>query len=307
MYVKNTEGKNLDYNYDYKQVFAHEPKRTHGMPEYVIVTEFWKSEEMVRRVGLEILLHLRTFGFATRDTLAAMLEAKGLDAGLLDVILDDYSKRYLINYFILARYDMGEIPDDALRFYCLDNGGVYILNHFSTTDSMSWLSSDNLRSVELVTKYMATGYFYSALAKLKGKNLTDFDALYNASIGRRAIRFSGRFAVMNGFTRIPYILEIVRDFDLPAIWAKKCSEQIGPYSREKHWKKDFENEPTYVLVCQTNETALEAAEILQRQIGEANIRIVLDAFLRGDSSAVYDYDGEKKALVGPSDALFTKA
>lgn len=306
MYVKNTEAKTLSYNYDYKQVFEHEPKKTHGMPEYVIVTDFWKSEDMVRRVGLEILLYLRTFGFATRDMLEAMLEAKGLDAGLLGCVLDDYTKKYLINFFILAKYDMGEIPDDALRFYCLDNGGVHILTHFSTTDSMSWLSSDNLRSVELVTKYMATGYFYSALTKLKGKNLTDFDALYNASIGRRAIRFSGRFTLLNGFTRIPYILEIVRDFDIPGIWSKKCSEQIGPYSREKHWKKDFEGEPTYVLVCQTRETALEAAEILQRQVGEASIRIVLDDFLHGDASAVYDYDGEEKALIAPSDTLFTK-
>lgn len=305
MYIKNTEGKSLSYNYDYKQVFAREPKRSHGLPEYVIVTEFWKSDEASRRVGIEILLYLRTFGFATRDMLAAMLEVKGLDTSVLDGVLFDYANKYLVNYFILAQYDMGEIPEDAEKFYCLDSSGIHVLTHFSSLDSVSWLSTDCLRSVELITKYVATGYFNTALAKLKGKNLIDFDALYNAYIGRRNIRFSGRFSLMNGYTSIPYVLEVVRDFDLPGIWEKKCIDQIGPYAREKYWARDFGDEPTYVLVCETEDVALRAAETLQRQIGDASIRIVLDAFLAGDTTAVYDYDKDQRALVAPCDNLFT--
>ena len=90
MYVTNEEGKTLSFNYSYKQTFYRDPKRNHGMPEYVVVQDFMKSDDKQRQIGLEILIYLRQFCFATRDMLGTMLAVKGLDVSALDDILELY-------------------------------------------------------------------------------------------------------------------------------------------------------------------------------------------------------------------------
>lgn len=304
MYVTEEEGKRLSFNYSFKQSFYRDPKRSHGMPEYIVVSEFMKSDDTHRQVGLEILTYLRQFCFATRDMLGTMLATKGLEVSILDEILELYVDKYLINFFTIAKYDMGEVPPDAMKIYCLDSGAVFILTHFSTTDSISWLSSDNIRSVELVTKYLATGLFASTLVQNKGKAVNTFIPVFDASIGKRMIRFSATFTVMNGFTPLNYVLETVRSYDLPGPWMKKCGEQISVFSNGRHWQKYFDQEPGYVLLCESEEVALEAATILARGMDQQEIRLITDDYFNGDPNSVFEFDRENKKLVPIHDKTF---
>lgn len=304
MYITEEEGKTLSFNYSYRQSFYRDPKRNHGMPEYIIVSEFMKSSDIERQVGLEILIYLRQFCFATRDMLETMLVSKGLDISMLDEILTSYVEKYLLNFFTIAQTDMQEVPDDAMKIYCLDSGAIYILTHFSSTDSVSWMTSDNIRSVELVNKYLATGLFASTLVKNKGKSVSSFIPVFDASIGKRMIRFSGVFTIMHGFTPETYILETVRSFDLPGPWMKKCGEQISVFSSGRHWQKYFESEPVYVLLCENEEVALEAAKILARGLTNQEIRLITDSYFEGDPNSVFAFDRSTQKLVPVHDKSF---
>lgn len=304
MYITEEEGRNLSFNYSFKQTFYRDPKRSRGMPEYIIVSEFMKGDDTHRQVGLEILTYLRQFCFATRDMLGTMLASKGLDVSILDEILDLYLEKYLINFFTISAYNMGEVPEDAMKIYCLDSGAIYILTHFSTTDSISWLSSDNIRSVELVTKYLATGLFASTLVQNKGKAVSAFIPVFDASIGKRMIRFSAAFTVMNGYTPLNYVLETVRGFDLPGPWMKKCGEQISVFSNGKHWQKYFDQEPGYVLLCENEVVAKDAAVILGRGMGDQEIRLITDGYFNGEPNSVFEFDRDKKILVPIHDKSF---
>lgn len=308
LYVTQEEGRKLSFNYSYKQTFLHDPRRNHGMPEYVVVSDFMKCNDTVRQAGLEILLYLRKFCFASRDMLLTMLQLKGLDTGLLDGLLEDYTDRYLLNYFTISQYDMGEVPDDAFRVYCLDSSAIFVLTHFSTTDSVSWLSSDNVRSIELVTKYLATGMFYQQLASGHANTLKEYSPLFDASIGKRMMRFSAKITVMNGFTPIHYLLDTVRDYDLPGPWTKRCSEQLSVFIQNNHWQRYYDTEPNYLLLCENVEQGREAAEIFCRLTQNKDFRIVTDEVLSAGlkGGALYRYDETTKQLVQDTEHFLQK-
>lgn len=298
MYVTEEDGKTLLFDETYHQTFFHDVKRNHGMPEYVVVSDFINSDPNVREIGLEIMLYLKQFGFATKDMLITMLNAKNLDVSVLDSLLDSYVEKYILNYFILAKVAMNPIPEDAMKIYCIDTGAIYILTHFSSSDTVSWLSSDNLRSATLVSKYLLTGQFASILSQNKGSALASFSPLFDVSISRRMIRFSAQFTIMNGFTPLNYLMETVRAFDLPAPWMKKCGEQIAPFSRERYWQKCFDLEPTYVLLCEDQETATTAGIILNRYFDQQQkILLVTNDFLQGNPDSIFCIDPETKLLI----------
>lgn len=302
-YVTEQEGKSLSFNYSYKQCFFRDPKRNHGMPEYVVVSDFMKEDDDHRRVGLEVLLYLRQFCFATHDMLAEMLAVKRLPVNLLDDLLESYVEKYLINFFALVEFDAGELPEDAFRIYCLDSGGIHVLTHFSTYDAVSWLSSDNIRGVELVNKYLVTGLFANTLMKNKGKSLTSFIPVFDASIGRRTIRLSATFTMMNGYTPWNYLFEVVRDYDLPGGWIKKCGEQISVFSHDKHWIRYFDTEPIYMLLCENEDVAQRAAEILGRHLEDQEVLIATDGYLAGQPNTLFTIDSGEKKLVPSKDKL----
>lgn len=305
LYVTKEEGKNLSFNYSYKQTFFREPKRSHGMPEYVIVLEFMNSDDKIKSIGLAVLNYIKKFYFATEDMLSDMLSANGLDASVLGELLETYVDKCLLNYFTISQYSMDEVPEDALKIYCLDTGGIYILEHFAKTDRVSWLSSDNIRSIELVTKYLVTGKFANALIKNKGKSVSIFDPIFDAYIGKRIMRFSANFTVMNGYTPLEYVLEVVRDFDIPGPWTKKCGEQISVFSLNHFWQRYFQMEPGYVLLCENENVALEAAKIITRGLAaNQEIRLVTDKYLSGDPNSVFSFDRDKQLLLPAHDKAF---
>ena len=304
LYVTKEEGKNLSFNYSYKQTFFREPKRNHGMPEYVIVLDFMNSDDVSKQVGREILSYLRKFYFATEDMLSEMLESKELDTSILSSLLETYVDKCLVNYFTISKYSMDMVPDDAMKIYCLDTGGIYILEHFAQADRVSWLSSDNIRSVELVTKYLATGMFANALVKNKGKSVNTFDPIFDANIGKRIMRFSADFRIMNGYTPLEFVLEVVRDFDIPGPWTKKCGEQISVFSGNRCWQRYFSMEPGYVLLCENEEVALEAAKILARGLSNQEIRLITDRYFSGDPNSIFAFDQGKQLLLPVQDKAF---
>lgn len=288
-YVTAEEGRQFSINYDYKQVFHHKMKM--GIAEYVVIKEFSSKDDLTRKMSLEIMVFLRDFCFATEEQLAELLQMKGFDPSKLPGLLRTYVNSRCLNYFTLAQYDMDEIPEDAFKVYCLDHGGVSILTHFSSTDCVSWLSTDCVRGPELVVKYLNTNQFYLELLKARGEDLRFFKPLHTVTIGRRDMRFSAEFQIMQGYTPHTFILESVRSYDIPVAFTKKVSEQISVFMGQKYWEKYYNMPPTYIFLAENEADAKEIAEIFYRRLGYDQFRIMLDDMVRQgfDNVILYKY------------------
>lgn len=299
IYVTNKEGETLSFNYSYKQTFYHDVKGNRGLPEYAVITAYMNEPEHIRQAILEILIFIKKFEFVSVKQLRTMLEGKGIANVDLDLVLEKCVEAYLLNYFIISQYDMGETPDDAFRVYCLDTRALFILSHFSTVDTISWFSTDNLRCIELVTKYLATAEFYQQLQKYPKYELSNFAPLFNANIGKRMIRYSAAFTVMHGYTPLNYIFEVVRSYDLPGPWQKKVSEQVAVFDTERCWRKYYDTKPYYLFLAEDVEQGREVAEIFHRITGNDAFQIITDdVFSKGlQDSPIYTYDLDSRKLV----------
>ena len=283
IYITKEEGEALSFNYDYKQIFHHEPSQPKTLPEYVLVKWFVKQPDYEKQLSLEILGFLYRFTFATHDQLARMLRQKGISTDGLDDMLQILLDQRMANFCYFSKYDQGgNPPENAFRVYCLDFGAVCILSHFYC-DNISWFSTDAMVRVELVLKYLTTALFYLSLAEARGDALRYFKPVYDVTIGHRDIRFSASFEIIQGFTSHAFILESIRAYDLPSGWADKVDKKIVPFAlQDKYWTKYFSDaEPVYIFLVENDEQALEAAKIFYRRTGKENFRLITDTQLKG--------------------------
>lgn len=277
-YITKEQGRALQIGYDYKQCFHHESSQPKTMPEYTLVRAFLTESDYEQRASLEVLKFLYQFTFATHDQLMRFMAQKGLDTAGLDTLIQKLLDERKMNLFYLDRLPTdGQTPEDALVIYCMDFGAIAILTHFSNSDCASWFTTDSVRSSELICKYLSTTEFYLALAAVQGPNLRYFKPIFDVSYKHNNIRFSAAFDVIQGGVSHPFILESVRNFDLPVHWNKKLDEKITAFScGEPLWAKFFQKEPVYLLLVENEEDALEAADLFHRRIEKDNIRLITD-------------------------------
>lgn len=119
---------------------------------------------------MEVLKILSQFVFATREQLVRLLEIKGIDPSTLDDDLSLMLENRQVNCFYLAETASPEFEpaEDAFLVYCMDFGALCLLNHFSSSDSLSWFTTDANRSSELVLKYLTTVEFFCPWPRCKG-------------------------------------------------------------------------------------------------------------------------------------------
>lgn len=278
LYITKERGSSFSFP-DYKQCFDHEPSQAKTMPEYALVKDFLHRSEQEKQVTMEVLSFLYEFVFATQEQLLSLLTLKGVDASNLDEILFDLIEQRKMNSFYLNQFASAEpAPQDAFVVYCLDFGAIALLKHFSTSDCCAWWTTDCVRSSELVGKYLHTTQFYLALATVHGNNLRYFKPLFDVTFGHRYIRFSAVFEILNGYSSHTFIVETIRNYDLPINWMEKVDEKITPFScQEQHWSKYFSGvEPVYLLLCEDDNQALEAADLLYRRTEKTNFRMITD-------------------------------
>ena len=300
-YITQEQGEVLSFPYDWKQTFEHPFEMARVVNEAFTIKRFVSAADE-RQIGLEILIYLHDYTFATREQLKRLLKLKGVlsvenDVEMADILLDSILQNYvdnrLINYFTLSSYELEEVPDDAFKIYCLDHEARYILSHFYHDDvAVTWKSTNALKSAELISKYLMTGEFYLSLLTVKGSSLKAFQPTADFRIRSREIRFSAAIQILNGATLIDCILEVVRSADIPVYWNKKTEEQIVPFIAENFWKKYFRLEPIMIFVAENMKQAEELAEIYYRKSESNMFRVTIDSeLLKGiDEAAFYKYN-----------------
>lgn len=310
MYVTKEEGKTLSFPYDWRQTWHHPFEMSRVVNEAQTIKAFVADGDE-RQMGLEILKLLLDYTFATYDQLVRLLTIKGLyDEDRLNALLKKYLDRRLINKFTMSAYEMDNIPEDAFVVYCLDHASRHILSHLYRDDvAVTWKSTNAIRGPELVAKYLATNEFYLSLMAVKTQTLSFFEPTVNYTIRNRDIRMSAMFRIMNGATPCDFVLEVVRDSDIPTNWRKKTNEQLAPFVLDKFWNRYFQIEPIFIFLAEDLKQAEELAEIYYLRTESSNFRVTTDEELRGgiDKAKFYKYDPTaKQKLVAGSASIFQK-
>lgn len=309
-YATVADEADLNISYDFRQVFHHEFSPGRTMAEYGIIRAFTAQPQESRQIGIAVVDFLRSFGFATLQQLTQMLEQRGINPEGLENVLNEYLELRIVNFCIAAAMDMPEIPEDALRIYCLDYGATFILSHFASTNMVGWLSTDSIRPIRLVVMYLATVRFFLAMSEAKCDDLHYFRPIPDINIGKRITRFSADFQIRNGFTERNFILEVLRNSDFPVDWMKKV-DQIEQFLNPKICERYYGEAPIFILLAENNAIALEAAEILARRLPKAMFRVTTDKELQKGMARAKFYKfvpaaGEKPArLAAVRAALFS--
>ncbi len=320
-YITAAASQPLKIDFKAYQVFHHHFATNVSHGESFTIRWFVDQSTERREWFNEVLIFLSKFQFATKAQLADFLAVHEIDQSHLDEYLEEMLARRLMNCFFLCgspeKPDEGKnFPEDALIVYCMDLGAQHLLTHFYREDLVYWRTYDPVRSPEQVLKYLSTCQFYLALLRTKKDKLISFTSVYDAHIGRRQSRFSAIFEVedVSGEHR-KFILESVRDQDLPGYWDKKISEQMYPIVERGYWKQSFKTVPYFVLLTESFESATVAADILFRRMPQLKFCVTTDEEVqKGLSSATFfrylannpEDIAEGGALVPAKASVFTK-
>lgn len=289
-YITAEQCSKLSFSYDLKQSWLRDPMSRRTISREQIVGNFRKLAEDDQIMVLELVSHLHKFVFSTKEQIEAVFSFKSLDNTRLATAFDYCLSSNIINMFTVARFQLQDIPEDAAKIYCVSQSAIILLEHYGYDDCMAWLTSDVVRSIEIVVKHLSTVDMYIELSKSCGDTLANFTPVFNSNCGFRNLRFSGKFTIKNGMTNINFLLESVRDYDLIEYWPKKVLEQISLYTHN-HWRKDFMVCPTLVLLTESFESAMSALDTAHRRLTGINILAAIDGDMQagGEQMKYYKY------------------
>ena len=306
VYLTEEDGATLSFPYDWHQSFDHPFDMAKSMNESVIIKDFIATPPDERKATLEILIYLYNFTFATKSQLARLLKLRNIEVPNLDELLNKCVFTRMLNRFTLSMYEMTSLPADAFPIYCLDHSSRHVLSHLYRDDiAVTWRSTNSVRNAEQVSKYLVTNEFYLSLLPTKGDKLRSFQPAADFSIGKRDIRMSAAFCIMNGATPCDFLLEVVRYSDIPVYWQKKSGEQIDAFL-DKFWNKYFDVEPVCIFIAENLEQALELSKIFWQRTERPNFRITTDTeIMKGINNAkFYKFVPEKGKLAAVSPTIF---
>lgn len=309
-YLTQEDGKVLSFPYEWHQTLDHKFEMSRVANEAVTIKTFISAADE-RQMGLEILVLLLDYTYATKSQMERLLAAKGIDyAGRLDDLLTKYISYRFINRFTLGAFEMDHIPEDAFSIYCLDHASRHILSHFYRDDvAVTWRSTNALRGAEIISKYLATNEFYLSLLTSKKNSLVSFQPTVNYSIRVRDIRFSAAFRIMNGFTPRDFILEVVRSRDLFSYWDKKVNEHISPFIEDGFWSRYFRTEPTFIFLAEDLEQGERLSTTFYRKTQSSKFLVTTDPeLLKGiQNTTFYRYEPNASPALIPVDVPIFKA
>jgi hypothetical protein len=290
-YVTKAQGESMKLDYskvgNCRQSFLHRFASESTNNEAITIRWFIGLDARISHLYNEILVFLAKYHFATYGQMKKLLDERGYNTEDFDERVQEMIQHHVLNCFYLCESpdlesEEVQFPEDAFVVYCMDHCAKQLLIHFYRDDFVYWRVTDCNRNIEQIFKYLSTCQFFLALAEVKKDNLKSFEAVYDASIGRRISRYSAIFEVSSGTTnnRRKFVLESVRSYDLPEYWNKKVSEQIANYVEHGYWRQSFVDYPYFVLLAEDKESALMAAEKLALRLPKLKVCITTDQEVR---------------------------
>ena len=238
-----------------------------------VVLEMYHTGRITDR-DLTIIKFLYIFKFATAEQISTLLGGEQ-SIGAVSARLDKLSNQRILNKFILSPVTENRIYPDALQVYCLDLGAKYLLTQYSRYDVEDWVSSENYKTSDLISKDLIAVNFYLSLRNQLGGRLEYFRSSNTLQLGRTSIAPSCEFSIKNGGERTYMIAEVLRNYDTPYLFREKATKLESLLSTNS-WKKfffDSHDAPFLLLICENDLLAGEAAELLSTSTNITRFRI----------------------------------
>lgn len=321
LYLSKADGEKFNFPMDYRQTFHHESRKSFTSMEYTTIRiVFDAMTDDQREISLIVLEHLANFRFATESQLRRLIGAKGQsdNQDMIYDLLADFVDQKILNYFIITSgeemFSQESIPVDALKIYCLDYGAQQILSHYSYSPYTRWTPGDERRVSQLVARHIMTAEFYLQVLILRQETLENFVPNKDFTNGKRGIRFSAGFRIMQSCTGIEFLFDVVRENDITKSWPDELDKMI-PFIRDKYMKRyyeggnpegNFSSPPLFIFMVETPEIAGRVAVDFFRATGYDSFYILLERdMLKGLQNApLYTYDRAEGKLKGRRENFF---
>lgn len=303
MYIKHSETWQVIPS-GLNQIFQN--KFTNTISENEIIK--MKDEKTITDRDLIIAKFLFQFGFATLEQLFVFLDGQ-ISVNSLKSRLDKLIQYRVINKFMICSSDETRIYSDALVIYCLDLGGKYLLSHYTSEDTLDWVSINNMKSSELISKDLLATEFYLKVKQSCPNKLYSYNVNPTHRIFRKNVSPSFDMGLKIGEETKYFIGEVVRKEDITDNFRKRI-EKIETLLITNSWKQyyfDSETPPILLIFAESDEVANEVAKIITNTTSLKNFRLSTDQRIQMplyEKGAFLKYLPELQALQGVKASTF---
>lgn len=287
-----------------KQTFHHE---FNSSVSKNVVLEMYHAGRITDR-DLSIMKFLFIFKFATAEQINRLL-GEEQTIGALSARLDKLANQRILNKFLLSPVVENRIFPDSLQVYCLDLGAKYLLTQYSRYDADDWVSSENYKTSDLISKDLIAVDFYLNLRKQIGGRLEYFRSSNSLQLGRNTVSPSCEFSLKNGAGRTYMIGEVLKSYDTPFLFREKAAKLESLLSTNS-WKKfffDSNDAPFLLLICENDLLAKEAGELLSTSTTITRYRLTTLERMKmplHEPGAFLRYDAESGELYEVASKIF---
>lgn len=293
LYMTTQDEEYFSFNPAFKQIWTQgkRPSLRRSSNESVALHFFSEFTSEEKDVALEILLHIKDFGYSTESQIRQILNLRSLDTEIFASLVDKMYRSNFLNYFILGttiaemNFKDSGFPEDALRIFCIDVAGNKILTELDGSHHQIWLPRDTicLRS-DIIIKQLSTVRYALNLYHFKQENVLEFTPRADFDINFRMIRCSARFTIEDKGQKKEFLFESVRNNEVPALWRKKVTEQLKPLTKpnDKTGKYDFYRAegfysvPKLVILAEDDTLLLDIADIYYKSTDNVNFFMTTD-------------------------------
>lgn len=297
MYIKKTET-NLSFNGKYKQAFAN------VYTTNIIHSEIlkMKNKDIITEDDLTLVKLAYKFKFLTAEflPLVVFVDPKINIKERLEFLV----KNRILNKFILSEEkEVKKFPADALVFYTLDAGGKTLLSKFSRhmNKMANWNVAETYMGAENIGKSITNLKFYNQLCATCGEMIEDFIVFPQYRLKEMLLIPSFMFYLQKDGKRKYYIGEIVTKVEAPVDFKAKAIN-IESILMTNAWRKyfsDIEEHPTLLLLCETEDVAIDAAKTIATTTSIERYRLCTFDSIKGelsDPGAFFKFEKEINLL-----------
>ena len=308
MYIKESDSF-LNSPQDLKQFFKNDFNLNVSNNEIV---KMYQSQ-VITRQDLNIIEFIYTSLFATANQIKCFLERKGefCSEEEIKLKLDKLVQYCIFNKFILSDgegHNKDEFPQDALQVYCLDLGGIYLIQSFTMRGGFDWMTGFNLKCSGIVLRTLFCNDFRLKILDTIPDNLNYFRSQPRFAHGKTLILPTVDLAIKNGDSVRYLICDVFTENDAMNRYQEQVTKMellLGTNAYKKYFPTD--TPPPFIVIADDDYTALEIA----KRINETNISQITrytteDRLKRhlSDEGVFLIYNPEKKMFRETVSSLF---
>lgn len=262
MYIKKDENF-LSGNQELPQIFKNEFNLSVSNNEIVKMYQ----AKVITPIDLKITKFLFSSIFATVSQIKSFLLKNDeiIPEEEVEARLDKLVQYRVLNKFILSDgldHDKDEVPKDALNVYCLDLGGIYLIQSFTTeTGALSWMSGVNLKCSGLVLKTLFCNEFRLKVLDTLGPTLNYFRSYPKFSNQKTVITPTFDMGIKDGNISKFLICQVFTENDPYNVYQEQiCKMEILLSTNAYKKYYPLPSPPPYIVITDNEYTALEVAK-----------------------------------------------